>query len=133
MPYRYEVAEEDAVAPIRRTLDGPINFLDTSNNYGDSERRIGIALRERGGIPDGFVLQTKVDRDMQTGDFSGARVRRSVEESLERLGPERLGTGYLPHPENISFAAGVAPHGPPEAIQAVKEEGVIVPLGRSPG
>ena len=127
------VPEEDAVATVNRAMDSPINFLDTGNNYGDAERRIGIVLQERGGIPDGFVIQTKVDRDMTTGDFSGERVRRSVEESLERLGLERLGLVHLHDPENISFEEGVAPGGPLEALQALKEEGLIAHLGVAGG
>jgi len=130
---RYHVALEDALATVRRTVDGPINFLDTGNNYGDSERRIGIVLRELDGIPDGFVLETKVDRDMASGDFSGDRVRRSVHESLERLGLDRLGLVHLHDPENISFEEGVAPGGPLEALQALKEEGVIAHLGVAGG
>ena len=133
LPYARDVPEEDAVATVRRAMDSPINFLDTGNNYGDAERRIGIVLRERGGIPDGFVLQTKVDRDMSTGDFSGDRVRRSVEESLERLGLDRLGLVHLHDPENISFEEGVAPAGPLEALKALKEEGVIAHLGVAGG
>ena len=124
---------EDALATLRRVAAGPINFLDTGNNYGDAERRIGIVLRELGGIPDGFVLETKVDRDMATGDFSGERVRRSVQESLERLGLERLGLVHLHDPEHISFEAGVAPGGPLEALQALQSEGVIAHLGVAGG
>src|SRR4051812_21300378 len=60
--YHYDVTDDQAVATVRRTLQGPVNFLDTSNNYGEAERRIGLVLRERGGVPDGFVLATKVDR-----------------------------------------------------------------------
>jgi D-threo-aldose 1-dehydrogenase len=133
MPYRHEVALEDAVATVRRAMQGPINFLDTSNNYCDAERRVGIVLRELGGIPDGFVVQTKVDRDMTSGDFSGERVRRSVHESLERLGLEQLGLVHLHDPENISFEAGVAPGGPLEAMQALQAEGLIAHLGVAGG
>jgi D-threo-aldose 1-dehydrogenase len=133
LPYARDVPEDEAVATVRRALASPINFLDTGNNYGDAERRIGIVLREHGGIPAGFVLETKVDRDMSSGDFSGNRVRRSVEESLERLGLDRLGLVHLHDPENISFEEGVAPGGPLEALQALKDEGVIAHLGVAGG
>jgi D-threo-aldose 1-dehydrogenase len=133
LPYRHDVPLEDAVATVRRAVQGPINFLDTGNNYGDAERRIGIVLRELGGIPDGFVVQTKVDRDMKSGDFSGDRIRRSVHESLERLGLERLGLVHLHDPENISFEEGVATGGPLEAMQALQEEGLIAHLGVAGG
>ena len=66
----YSVPEERALATIRAAFDGPINFLDTSANYCDSETRIGTAIRERGGLPPGFVLATKADRDAETNDFS---------------------------------------------------------------
>src|ERR671931_1778765 len=126
--YGYEVSLEDALATVRRVVESPINYLDTGNNYGDAERRIGIVLRELGGIPDGFVLQTKVDRDMTTGDYSGERVRRSVHESLERLGLERLGLVHLHDPEHITFEEAVAPGGPLEALQKLRDEGVIAHL-----
>src|SRR6058998_2553005 len=81
--FAYEVPEERALATIRAFFAGPFNFLDTAASYGDgeSERRIGIVLRELGGLPPGFVLATKADRDMQTGVFTGAQMRRSVERS----------------------------------------------------
>src|SRR5579859_3400121 len=79
--FGFSVDEETALATLRVAFDGPINFVDTSASYGDGEceRRIGIVLRERGGLPRGFVLATKADRDLQTGDFSGDQMRRSVE------------------------------------------------------
>src|SRR5260370_37191927 len=98
--FAYEVPEERALATIRAFFAGPFNFLDTAASYGDgeSERRIGIVLRDSGGLPPGFVLATKADRDMQTGIFTGAQIRRSVERSLRLLGLAQLQPVYLHDP-----------------------------------
>ena len=109
--FGYDVSAERGTATALAALRGPFNFLDTSAGYsdGDSERRIGAAVRELGGLPDGFVLATKVDRDMDTGDFSGSQVRRSFEASLERLGVDRVPLLHLHDPEHISFDEGMSP------------------------
>jgi len=125
--------EEEALATARAILDGPIPFLDTAAGYGESERRIGVVLRERGGLPPGFILATKVDPDPETRDYSGAQVRRSVERSLTLLGLERLQLVYLHDPENTTFAEAVAPHGPVEALRRCRDEGLIAHLGVAGG
>ena len=133
--FAYSVAEAQALATIRAIEDGPISFADTAASYGDgeSERRIGVVLRERGGLPSGFVLSTKADRDVLTGDFSGDQMRRSVERSLKLLGVDRLQICYLHDPEHIGFAAAMAPGGPVEALQRLHETGVIRHLGIAGG
>ena len=133
--YGYEVDTETAVETIKRVFDGPLNFIDTSNEYGggDSERRIGQAIAEAGGVPDGFVLATKVDPIPGTTDFSGARVRASIEESLERLGLDVLPLVYLHDPEKITFEQGVGRGGPLEALVALRDEGIIGSLGVAGG
>ena len=117
--YGYPVDEERAVATVLAAFDSPINFVDTSNGYGEdgtAERRIGAAIRRAGGLPAHVVLGTKVDPDPRTGDFSGDRVRASLEESMERLGVDRIPLLHLHDPERISFEEGVAPGGPVEAL-----------------
>lgn len=133
--YGYDVDEETAVDTILRVFDGPFTFIDTSNEYGGgaSEARIGRAIAERGGIPEGFTVATKVDPLPGSTDFSGDRVRRSVEESLGRLGVDTLQLVYLHDPEKISFAQGVAPGGPLEALIRLRDEGVIEHLGVAGG
>ena len=139
--FTYEVPEERALATVRaffaRTHDesGSYNFLDTAASYGDgeSERRIGSVLGELGGLPPGFVLATKADRDLQTGVFTGAQMRRSVERSLRLLGLEQLQLVYLHDPEHISFEEAMQPGGPVEALQQCKEEGLIAHLGVAGG
>ncbi len=133
--FGYGVDEAQALATIRAALDSPISFLDTAASYGDgeSERRIGLVLQERGGVPPGVVLATKADRDLHTGDYSGDQMRRSVERSLRLLGVDRLQLCYLHDPEHIGFAAAMAPGGPVAALQALHEEGVIEHLGVAGG
>jgi D-threo-aldose 1-dehydrogenase len=133
--YGYEVGADQAVATIARVLQGPINFIDTSNNYGDgeSERRIGKAIAAAGGLPDGFVLATKVDPLPESSDFSGERVRASVNESLQRLGLERLQLVYLHDPERITFEEATRPGGPVEALVQLRDAGVIEHLGVAGG
>src|SRR5579859_6334699 len=133
--FAYEVAEEQALATIRAIFEGPINFLDTAASYGDgeSERRIGLVLHELGGLPAGFVLATKADRDLTTGVFTGPQMRRSVERSLRLLGVEQLQLVYLHDPEHISFEEAMQPGGAVEALQQCKEEGLIAHLGVAGG
>lgn len=132
--FGYEVPRAQATATVRRVLEGPVNFLDTSNGYaaGESERRIGAALAEAGGLPDGFVLATKVDPD-PAGDFSGARVRASLEESLERLGLPRVQLLYLHDPERMEYARATAPGGPVDTLMALQREGLAEHIGVAGG
>lgn len=133
--FGYGVTQEQALATYRAILDGPLSFLDTAAAYGDgeSERRLGIVLRERGGLPPGVVLATKADRDLQTGDFSGAQIRRSVERSLRLLGLDRLPLCYLQDPELTTFEAAMAPGGPVEALRQCAAEGLVTHLGVAGG
>jgi D-threo-aldose 1-dehydrogenase len=133
--FGYSVPPDRAYAVLEAALAGPINFLDTSASYGDgeSERRIGTVLHRRGGLPPGFVLTTKADRDLRNGDFSGAQMERSVERSLRLLGLDRLGLVFLHDPEHTTFEAAMAPDGPVEALHRLKARGLIAHLGVAGG
>ncbi len=133
--FTYTVPSARALATLRACFAGPFNFIDTAASYGDgeSERLIGSVLSEIGHLPPGYVLATKADRDLQTGVFTGAQMRRSVERSLRLLGLEHLQLVYLHDPEHISFAEAMQPGGPVEALQQCKEEGLIAHLGVAGG
>lgn len=134
--YPYDVDAATAVATIRRAFAGPFNFLDTSNEYGGgggSESRIGQAISEAGGLPPGFVLATKVDPVPGSNDFSGERVRASIQESMERLGVDHFQLVYLHDPQRLSFREATAPDGPVEALVRLREEGTIDHLGVAGG
>lgn len=129
------VPEPQALEVLRAVFRGPINFLDTAASYGDgeSERRIGLVLRELGGLPDGYVLATKADRDFTTGDFGGEQTKRSIERSLRLLGVDRFQLVHLHDPEYNAFEEIMAPGGAVEVLLRYKEAGVIGALGVAGG
>lgn len=133
--FAYDVTEDQAVATLRALFQAPINFFDTAAAYGDgeSERRIGLVLRELGGVPSGYVLATKADRDMKTGDFSGDQIKRSVERSLKLLGIDLIPILYLHDPEHARFEDIMAPGGATDVLLKFKEQGVIGHLGIAGG
>lgn len=134
--YGYAVPDERAHATVRAVFAGPFNFMDTSNGYGNgtAERRIGAVVRESGGLPEGFVLATKVDADKATGDYSGDRVRRSAEESLERLGVDRFPLLHFHDPEyHMTFEEAMRSGGPVETLIRLKEEGIADHIGIAAG
>ena len=76
------VSVKDAVDVVRGAINLGINFIDTANNYWDSEEKIGIAIKE---FPrDSLVLSTKSD----------ARDKKTLLEHLD-LSLKRLGTDYI--------------------------------------
>src|SRR5215210_8241420 len=103
--FQYSVTEADAVATIRAALDSPIPYIDTAALYGDgeSERRVGLALRERGGLPANAFLQTKQGRNPKNNDYSGETVKRRMERSLQLLGVDRIDVVYLHDQEWTTF------------------------------
>ena len=134
--YGYEVSERQAIDTILKILDGPVNFLDTSNNYGfgRSEERIGKAIREYGGLPEGFVLATKLDREMATGRFDKSRVRQSLEESLGRLGLDQVPLLHFHDPEHARDLEEITCKGGAiEELFKLKEEGLAKAVGLAMG
>jgi D-threo-aldose 1-dehydrogenase len=131
--YGYDVGEERARATVRAVLARADGFLDSSRNYGfgRSEARIGAVVRELGGWPEGRVLSTKLDRDMESGRFDGAQARRSVEASLEALGRDRVEILHLHDPEHVADPAGV--DGALAELMRMREEGLAGAVGLAAG
>jgi D-threo-aldose 1-dehydrogenase len=129
----YAVPEDRARQTVHAVLAGPLNFMDTAAAYGDgkSEARIGLAIEEFGGLPDGFVLATKADMDQRTRDFSGDQARRSVERSLHLLRVDKLPLVYLHDVEaaHQGFREMTAPAGAIDALVQLQSEGVIEHIG----
>jgi D-threo-aldose 1-dehydrogenase len=134
--YGHDVDEDTARATVRAIFDSPVNLLDTSRNYGlgRAEARIGAVIRERGGLPDGFVLSTKLDRDMENGRFDGDQARRSAEESLKALGIDRFQILHLHDPEYARDLTEITRKGGAlDMLFRMKEEGLVQAAGIAMG
>lgn len=127
--------EESAAVELGRAmLHGPYALVDTSNNYakGRSETVLGLALAN-GGIGEGRSIITKADQDPETGSFDRDRVRRSFEESCQRLGVDRLELLHLHDPYSVTFEEAAAPDGAIAGMLELKEEGLVDAIGIAAG
>lgn len=125
------VDEKSAVEAVYAAVDGGINFIDVSPYYGHykAETVLGKALRA---IPrDKYYLSTKVGRYGKDGvnmwDYSADRARKSVEESMERMGVDYID---LINVHDIEFAdlTMVVEETLP-ALVALREAGVVGHVG----
>ena len=134
--YGYSVEADRAAATLKAIFEGPVNFLDTSRIYGfgRSEERIGAVIRERGGLPKGFVVSTKLDRDPETNVFDAAQARRSIEQSLKALNLDAIDILHLHDPEHArSFEAATSKAGALGELFRIKEEGLAKAVGLAMG
>jgi D-threo-aldose 1-dehydrogenase len=137
------VSDEDAHAAVDRAWELGLRLFDTAPLYGSglAERRLGLALRDR--PRDAYVLSTKVGRLLRPGppdetqfegipplhpefDFSRDGALRSLEESLERLGLDRVDIALIHDPDD-HFAEAI--DGAYHALEQLRAEGVVKAIG----
>jgi D-threo-aldose 1-dehydrogenase len=111
-----------------------IAMVDTSNEYagGRAEELLGAALAELSGDVQ-LVVQTKLDRNVETGDFGYEQMFTSLRESLARLGIETVPVLMLHDPEHIGFKEAMRPGGPVDALVAMHDQGIAEHIGISGG
>lgn len=135
--YGHGVTTADAEVTARELLCGPITFIDTSNEYSDgaSERLIGEAIAQRGGLPEGFLVATKVDPrgGWHAKEWPASRIVDSFRESTERLGLATLPLLYLHDPDRFPFDLMTAPGGPVDALLLLRDAGLAAHLGIAMG
>jgi D-threo-aldose 1-dehydrogenase len=145
------VDDEVAQKLVTHAYDAGIRYFDTAPHYGHglSERRIGDALRRR--PRDEYLLSTKVGRLLEAEseaprdqhgyvdtlpfvqhyDYGATGVRRSLEDSLQRLGLARIDLVYVHDIDRATHGAGHGRHlrdaldGGLPALAALKAEGRI--------
>jgi aryl-alcohol dehydrogenase-like predicted oxidoreductase len=114
----------DAVQIVHSAIDRGITFMDNSWDYhaGESERRMGIALRD--GLREKIFLMTKFDG--RTKDSTA----RQIDESLRRLQTDHV--DLIQYHENIRLEDPdrfFAVDGPLEALLEAKKAGKIRYVG----
>jgi D-threo-aldose 1-dehydrogenase len=145
------VTDAAAMATLEAAWDAGIRYFDTAPEYGPgiSEHRFGQVLRNK--PRDEFVLSTKVGRllraDASKGgqhgvfvaglpfrvdyDYTADGVRRSIEDSLQRLGLASIDIAYIhdcaedAHGEHWLEVFDTAMKGAAVALTQLREEGVI--------
>ncbi len=134
--YTYDVSEAQAIETVKTVLNSSTPFLDCSRNYGmgRSEERIGKAIAELGGLPAGAIISTKLDRDMETGEFNAARARQSFEESLQALGVDSVDILHLHDPEHAASVEQITcPGGAIDELFKIRAEGLCKAVGLAAG
>jgi D-threo-aldose 1-dehydrogenase len=147
--HRRLVSEDQARALLEAAWDGGIRHFDTAPHYGLglSERRLGAFLATKS--REDYVVSTKVGRLLEPNpdgvdrlddegfvvqagtrrvwDFSEAGIRRSLEESLVRLGISSVDVLYLHDPERWDLEEGLALGLP--ALSRVRDDGFASAIG----
>jgi aryl-alcohol dehydrogenase-like predicted oxidoreductase len=129
------IEDEDAGRLLNAVLDGGINLIDTSIDYGHSEELIGRYLGHR---RDEYFLASKCGcflSDPPPGatppfahDFRPANIRAGIEQSLRRLGTDHLDLLQVhmsPSRERLEAEGTI------ETMQTLRDEGKIRFLGMS--
>jgi D-threo-aldose 1-dehydrogenase len=129
------VDDETAWATLDRAWELGIRTFDTAPLYGSglAERRLGVFLQDK--RRDAFVLSTKVGRLLRpdaTGwegayfDFSFDGALRSLAESLDRLGLDRVDVALVHDPDDHYEEAR---HGAFRALTRLRDEGAVRAVG----
>lgn len=137
--------DDEAYEAVEAAWQAGIRFFDTAPLYGHglAEQRLGAVLRTK--PREDFVISTKVGRLLRAGapsepgqafkgtppvnpvfDFSYDGTMRSVEESLKRLGLDRVDILLIHDPDN-HFADAL--HGAYVALDRLRSEGTVKAIG----
>lgn len=137
----YQAVDADtAHAVVDRAWELGVRTFDTAPHYGSglAEQRLGAALHDR--PRDEFVVSTKVGRLLWPGvsewhgapaleayfDFSYDASLRSLEESLERLGVDRVDIALVHDPDDHYDEALTGAY---RALAQLRDEGVVGAIG----
>src|ERR1041385_2967665 len=111
---------EAGAAVVRHALDRGINYVDTAECYGESERVVGLALE---GYEGECILATKFGHVPQEFDFSRQSVLESVQRSRERLRYRPIDLLQLHTPPEPDWERLQGPEGAQIGMREARERG----------
>lgn len=114
--------QEECTTVLNRALDLGINFVDTADCYGDSEEKIGKAIKHRRSE---FYLATKIDQR------DGPGARRTLERSLKRLQCDTIDLIQLHDCRDYDYDRAIEPGGVVEELKKAQAEGIVREIGIS--
>jgi aryl-alcohol dehydrogenase-like predicted oxidoreductase len=118
-----------SIATIRKAVESGISLIDTAPVYGfgHSEEIVGRALR---GLRDEAVIATKVALEWPGGkvrrNATAIRIRTEIEDSLRRLGTDRIDLYQVHWPDPL-----VQPDETAAELEKLRREGKILAIGVS--
>ncbi|GAA3085016.1 D-threo-aldose 1-dehydrogenase [Kribbella aluminosa] len=121
---------EQVAAVVDAAWTEGIRYFDTAPRYGNgvSETLIGRAVQSKPRAE--LVLSTKVGWQLTDGrpiaDFTADGIRRSLEQSLQRLGLDRIDIVYLHDPDE--YRAQALDEAYP-ALRELRDQGVVRAIG----
>ena len=119
------ITDQEAIETVQYAVEQGINYIDISPGYGQSERRIGLALE--GMQRNKLIISTKTGTHPEyNGDYSWDGTMCTVENSLRMLKTDYIDL-LLIHKDLDPTA--LEPHGALEALEHLKEQGVIKAIG----
>ncbi len=118
-------AEANAVNTMRKAMELGINHIDTARDYGNSERLVGMGLKELG--RNKFYITTKINAVSSYDD-----TKRNIDEALEKMGIDRidiLDAHGINTDEKLQSAT--SPNGGVKAMQEARDEGKVAHIAFS--
>ena len=94
------IPKEEAVAIVRRALDGGITFFDTARLYSDSEEKLGAALAGRRGE---VILATNPDTEGEATAMYISRLLQPFGIKITRLGYGMPVGGHLEMVDEVTL------------------------------
>ncbi len=122
--HRRPMTDAQMRAQLNAVLDAGINFIDTANDYGNSEEMIGRFLSHR---RDEFFLATKCGCHADGHIWTGENLFRGLHESLARLRADYVDVMQLHNPTVAECEQGELV----DALQQMRDQGKVRWLGMS--